>query len=132
MYAPLSDDVHVVVPPPSSLWKWASLPPGELWTLHRAVYGLRVAPRKWPIERDASLTGLTWEVNGDTYYLKQCASDTHVWRILKVVDDTEKLHGLRIMYVDDFVRMSEGGKMNDNLERVLSEKWQIFGRSSPQ
>ena len=63
-------------PPPSSLWKWASLPPGELWTLHRAVYGLRVAPRKWPIERDASLTGLTWEVNGDTYYLKQCASDT--------------------------------------------------------
>ena len=122
MYAP---HVHVVVQPPKLSLEMGLAPPGELRTLRRAVYGLRVAPRKWPLKRDTTLDTLTWHGDDDTYYLKRCVIDTQVWRILKVGDETETFHGLLAVYVDDSLPIAEGGKLQENLERALRERFEI-------
>ena len=53
MYAPLPADMHVVVRPPRSWQMMGLVPHGTLWTVQKAVYGLRASPRAWGIERDA-------------------------------------------------------------------------------
>ena len=50
------------------------------------------------------------------------AVSDQVWRILKVGDETETLHGLLIVYVDDFLPIAEGGKLNENFEHALGER----------
>ena len=51
----------VVVRPPPLFEKWGLVEPGELWTLDKAVYGLRESPRLWSAERDSKLRALRWE-----------------------------------------------------------------------
>ena len=89
MYAPLPEHMLVVVQPPKPFVEQGLAKPGELWTLHRAVYGLKVSPRAWGTCRDESLREMTWKVDGREYILKQCESDTQVWRI---VDKLSLIH----------------------------------------
>ena len=53
MYAPLPEHQLVLVRPPRAFVDAGLAKPDECWTLHRAVYGLRVSPRAWGLERDA-------------------------------------------------------------------------------
>ena len=82
MYAPLPEDMLIVVRPPKIWVTLGLVKPDVLWTLRRAVYGLRCAPRAWGLERDRKLREATWKSEGKTYRLKQCMSDSQVWRIL--------------------------------------------------
>ena len=56
---------------------------GVLWTVRKAVYGLRVSPRAWGQERDRQLRKVTWMVDGHTYALRQCQTDTQVWKVIR-------------------------------------------------
>ena len=47
MYAPLPENMLVVVQPPWFFIDMGLAKPGELWTLCRAEYGLKVSPRAW-------------------------------------------------------------------------------------
>ena len=53
----------VVVAPPDQWVKWGIVEPGILWTLDKAVYGLRESPALWAKERDERLEELRWHAD---------------------------------------------------------------------
>ena len=71
----------VIVSPPEQWVKWGIIAPGTLWTLEKAVYGLRESPALWSAERDSKLRQLEWIVGKKTYYLRCCSSDSQVWML---------------------------------------------------
>ena len=81
MYAPLPQHMLVVVKPPQAFVDLGLANPGEFWTLHRAVYGLKVSPRAWGTSRDKTVREMRWSTDGHQYRLQQCDSDTQVWRL---------------------------------------------------
>ena len=60
---------------------------GEAWLIKKAIYGLREAPRAWGDERDSQLRVITiWSWNMP-HRLKQLATDTSVWAVIKQPTD---------------------------------------------
>ena len=47
MYAPLTEDMLVTIRPPQSWVRMGVVPSNVLWTLRKAVYGLRCSPKAW-------------------------------------------------------------------------------------
>ena len=98
----------MLVRPPRAFVDAGLAAPGEVWTLHRAVYGLRVSPKAWGLERDSKLREVIWTAAPDAqqtsqsgtaqYRLEQSKTDSQVWFIKKLGDD--KLLGLMIVYVE--------------------------------
>ena len=124
MYAPLPEHMLVVVQPPKFFIDIGLAKPGELWTLHQAVYGLKVSPRAWGTHRDDKFRNLVWSAEGEDFYLQQCASDTQVW-IVRCKSDPTKLLGLMVVYVDDFLILAPSGAMRVNLIEALKKVWKI-------
>ena len=65
--APLPTGRIVVLRPPTVLYKRKLLPPGHVWLVHKAIYGLREAPSLWSEERTDALTNLTFAAEGESY-----------------------------------------------------------------
>ena len=65
--APLPTGRIVVLRPPTILYKLNLLPPGHVWLVHKAIYGLREAPSLWSEERMEGLTNLTFTSEGEPY-----------------------------------------------------------------
>ena len=65
--APLPTGRIVVLRPPTILCKLNLLPPGHVWLVHKAIYGLREAPSLWSEERMEALTNLTFASEGEPY-----------------------------------------------------------------
>ena len=65
--APLPTGRIVVLRPPTILYKLNLLPPGHVWLVHKAIYGLREAPSLWSEERTEALTNLTFTSEGEPY-----------------------------------------------------------------
>ncbi len=129
-YAPLGQVVPVVVQPPKIFVEVGLASADERWTLHPAVYGLRVAPQKWALERDSVLKGASWKDEaGATDHVEQCVSDTQVWNISKGQDTKQHVLGLTITYVDDLLLPTSPGAMRENLKTELSNHWQ-FGQEA--
>ena len=125
MYAPLPDDLLIVVRPPK-IWVTLGLVGQDvLWTLRRAVYGLRCAPRAWGLERDRKLRKATWTSQGKTYRLKQCMSDSQVWRIVQDGDRSSMTHGLLLCYVDDMLLETPAGGIQQGLTTHLKSFWKM-------
>ena len=125
MYAPLPDDLLVVVRPPKIWVTLGLVGPNVLWTLRKAVYGLRCAPRAWGLERDRQLRAASWTDRGNTYTLKQCLSDSQVWRIVQKGDATNRSHGLLICYVDDMLLEISSGGIQKGLVAYLKGLWRM-------
>ena len=83
MYAPLPENMLVVVRPPQFFIDAGLAKPGEYWTLCRAVYGLKISPKAWGFCRDKEFRGLSWKVKSEVFILLQCSSDIQVWRIVR-------------------------------------------------
>ena len=49
--SPLPKGRVVILKPPNILYKLQLLPPGYVWLVHKAIYGLREAPNLWSEER---------------------------------------------------------------------------------
>ena len=110
-----------MVKPPEQWVRWGLVKEDVLWTLDKAVYGLRKTPALWSAERDKQLLKLEWCVGKKTYYLRRCASDSQVW-ILSEKAST-KLLGTMIVYVDDFLLQTELGPMRDAFLGAIGEVW---------
>ena len=54
--APLPEARVVILKPPNILYKLQLLPPGYVWLVHKATYGLREAPNLWSEERTDMMT----------------------------------------------------------------------------
>ena len=52
----------VVIRPPTILYKLNLLPPGHVWLVHEATYGLREAPSLGSEERTKALKKLAWNL----------------------------------------------------------------------
>ena len=94
--------------------------PDTVWTVQKAVYGLRCAPRAWGLYRDKVLRGLKWNANGMRYHFEQCVNDPQVWKIIQI-GKTETICGLLCVYVDDFLLTAEEGAMQDGLAKESGE-----------
>ena len=93
MHAPLPEDMVVVVRPPRAWIRMGLIAEGTLWTCRKAVYGLRVSPRAWGLERDKKFRAVTWPVGKDTFRLKQCHNDTQGWKVIRVNSEESPLGG---------------------------------------
>ena len=65
--APLPKGRIVALRPPTVLYKLQLLPPGHVWLVHKAIYGLREAPQLWSEERTETITKTTFASEGDQY-----------------------------------------------------------------
>ena len=137
MYAPLPEHMLVVVKPPKAFVDQGIATADEYWTLHKAVYGLRISPRAWGTYRDDTLRAITWKAYDSqshkqvTYQLTQGLTDSQVWRIMRKEDWSRRAFedplpevlGLIVVYVDDMLLMSPPGNMRDTLVQTLRETW---------
>ena len=90
----------IIVSPPPQWVAWGLVDKGVLWTLDKAVYGLRESPKWWGDCRDKTLRGLAWDCGGRNYYLQQCSSDTQMWTIRELGDANGEVLGTLAVYVD--------------------------------
>ena len=125
MYAPLPKDLLIVVRPPKVWVTLGLVAEGTLWTLRRAVYGLRCAPRAWGLERDRQLRQAKWQYKEHTYKLKQCTSDSQVWRIVQEGDTSQKTLGLLLCYVDDMLLLAKADEIQNGLRTHLRGIWKM-------
>ena len=65
--AALPEGMVVVLRPPTILYKLQLLPPGHVWLVHKAIYGLREAPSLWSEQRTEVLTQTTFTSEGERY-----------------------------------------------------------------
>ena len=121
--APLPEELLVVVRPPRACVRMGIVKASILWTCRKAVYGLRVSPRAWGIERDLRLRELSINTSDQEYHLKQSRMDSQVWMIAEKNKDKFKVLGLIICYVDDMLCLMEDGKIKQALFEALQSQW---------
>jgi hypothetical protein len=131
MHATLPESTLVIVEPPKQWVDWGLVPPGVFWTLDKAVYGLRESPKLWSDERDSKLSTMEWKStsgNGAlkrTVHLSRCSSDSQLYCIREKGDRTNKLHGLLVVYVDDFLLLSPDDTNRATFLKSLSDIWKL-------
>ena len=125
------EEGEVLARPPRILSEFGLIPEGSLWRARRAVYGLRVAPRSWGIERDRELRKLRITVGGKQCRLAQSQVDPAMWAIIE--DGPYKLGhqvqplGYLLSYVDDFLIAGD-----DVVRKALCQALEGLGRASVQ
>ena len=65
--APLPKGRIVMLRPRTVLYKLQLLPPGHVWLVHKAIYGLREAPQLWSEERTETITKTTFASEEEQY-----------------------------------------------------------------
>ena len=134
----------VVLRPPTILYKLQLIPPGHVWLVHKAIYGLREAPNLWSEERTEVLQRLTFTSEGEQYCI--LLSEIHKSLCLLVkrrallkspqTDEfglTSKVLpkdvlGLSGIYVDDFLSVGPPRLVHDVMD-ALRRLWKT---SDPQ
>ena len=101
--------------------------PGETWTVRRALYGLRCAPRAWGLHRDEELRKLSWtDPEGNRFHLVQCTTDSQVWKVCNVLDiDGMSPKGVAVVYVDDILLAMEDCPARKGFATELSKVWAL-------
>ena len=116
--AELPEGRVVVVKPPACLYQLGLVPPGTVWRLHKALYGLRESPSLWAGERTKRLKSLeVTPANSSTLRLYPSIVHPSLWLVVKeevlrkkpkerIEDvstpvDREDVLGLVGVYVDD-------------------------------
>ena len=142
--APLPEGRVVILKPPNILYKLQLLPPGYVWLVHKAIYGLREAPNLWSEERTDMMTKLTFSSEGESYsvilsqihkslcllvktksLLKSPSTDRFGLTNLVLPEHVEALSGI---YVDDYLT-SGPPKLVEAFMTTLRKLWKT---SEPQ
>ena len=97
------EDGIILVSPPAILRRLGLVQPDVYWKLKKALYGLRCAPKKWGIERDATMTDMKVQLDKKVAVLKQCTTAKGVWKVMVGSD----IQGYLIVYVYDALIMAK-------------------------
>ena len=65
--------------PPQALVEFGLVAPGTVWRCVKAIYGLRISPKAWGMERDKELKKMTITMQHKKYVFKQSDIDPSVW-----------------------------------------------------
>ena len=88
---------------------------GEVWQVNMALYGYVESPADWANHRDwEGLRKMTWEKDGKEYRVVP-SPEPHLW---KVIDQEQKLHGMVLVYVDDFLVMGDSKMVEQTLDKI--------------
>ena len=71
----------VYIRPPQALVEFGLVKAGTIWRCVKAIYGLRISPKAWGLERDKELKKMTVTLHGVKYHFKQSVIDPSVWII---------------------------------------------------
>ena len=80
---PTQESEIVYVKPPALLEQFHSIKPGTWGELTKAVYGLRVSPRLWGIERDKQLGQMRFRIKHRVLKAMQSSIDVALWVIVE-------------------------------------------------
>ena len=117
--APLPDlERLILLKPPAHFIQAGICDPTEIWRAHRAVYGLREAPKWWSDHRDQVLRQASWVSEGQTMHLEQLEGS--VWL---VKDEEGQRRGVIVVYVDDCLVLSTQGHAQ-SFHAFLNQVWE--------
>eukprot|EP00435_Cladocopium_sp_Y103_P067189 s204_g29.t1 len=93
----------------------------------KAVYGLRRSPRLWGICRDVTMEEFEIEAEDEEgkkrkFHLQPLQSEPNLWRVLETGDESQKLWGLVMTYVDDIFICSQPPILNSIIE-TFQKTW---------
>ena len=71
------------------------------------------------------LRKLEWSVGNKSYYLRCCPWDSQVWLMTQKGDASNKLLGIMVVYVDDFLLQTDAGPMRDAFLAALAKVWTL-------
>ena len=94
---------RILLRPPRILELMNITVPGEIWTITKAVYGLRQSPRWWGTFRDERLRTAEWDGPSGRTRMRQSKVEGNLWTL---VDEAGTTLGLVIIYVDDIMYMT--------------------------
>ena len=80
---PTQESEIVYVKPPALLEQFHLIKPGTYWKLTKAVYGSRVSPRLWGIERDKQLGQMRFRTKHRVLKAMQSSIDVALWVIVE-------------------------------------------------
>ena len=104
---PESGSSRYILKPPRWLIEGGYIPPSEIWTLKKVLYGFRESPARWSSYRDKCLSTLELSHAGIKYRLRQSQTDSSLWRVEPVgqgaATASSSLSGLLLTYVDDLL-----------------------------
>ena len=103
--APLPEGRVVILKPPNILYKLQLLPPGHVWLVHKAIYGLREAPNLWSEERTDMMTKISFSSEGESYSV--ILSQIHKTLCLLVKNPSKVQFGLKNFPLPDQCRSLE-------------------------
>ena len=76
------EDGVIVVSPPPLIVRLGLVNQGVIWLLKKSLYGLRVAPKRWGLERDDKMKSMKVKVEGREARLIQCNTAKGLWKIV--------------------------------------------------
>ena len=140
--AHLPDSMETVyVRPPQALIEFGLVAPGTIWRAVKAIYGLRISPKAWGVERDKELKRMTIIHNGVNHIFLQSHIDPSVWSIVPGDLDEQgngrptscsnpakagvtQVVGWIVVYVDDFMIVGSNPVI-DAATSAIKAKWRI-------
>ena len=115
--APVPKGTLLALRPPPVLVRAGLAQPGEVWSVHMALYGFRSSPRWWSTYR----TGIMKQAKtpgGLTFH--QGVADPEVWQVRNAQGEVV---GLTIVYVDDFLIAAPKEACQD-VYKWLADTWE--------
>ena len=117
---PCSATKRYALRPPAILVLLGIVEQGEIWDVHKALYGFKEAPKWWAQFRDQVLSTARFSVPAGTAELRRIASDENLW---KVVVNGNTILGYVLVYVDDLLILSTED-VAIPLHEWIKERWQ--------
>ncbi len=144
--AEISDDVLILLKPPTKLVKMGIVKPETIWKCKKACYGLKEAPKMREEHRELVLQKLEWEQGSKKYYLSQSQVHPSLWYVMEGQRQTGKsvhespipeagrpdaknwLRGKRVgavlVYVDDLLSAGDR-KVLEAMFKALGQHWDL-------
>ena len=122
--APRDHSKEVVVVTPPHLFVLAGLtPPGSLWLVDRALYGLTTSPKEWLNFRNDRVSKFSWKVGAQTVEVEN-TTDQDVWKMVVVDGSSRTTAGYFVTYVDDVLAVGDQELLKGFCDRMQKE-WEV-------
>ena len=117
----------LVVRPPALFTEKGYMAKDVFFLPTKAVYGLRRSPRLWGNCRDETMEDFEVQAEVEekkerSFHLLPLQAEPNLWRVLEKGDETQKLWGLVMTYVDDIFICSSSTVL-EALKRKFQETW---------